>query len=125
MAVQSSTIRPKKKKEKKKILVSGNAGDEKNLPPGVRKFIFFNRFSGNILFSSLLSFAFFFALFFYVFCLFVCFSKLKKYILIHTRLCGRVSEKKVFTRSDSRNKTTFCRPNLNKFNCIKILTNND
>ena len=123
MVAQSSKIRPKKKK--KKILVSGNAGDEKNLHAGGRKFIFFNRFSGNILFSSLLSFAFNVFLFFYVFCLFVCFSKLKKYILIHTRLCGRVSEKKVFTRSVSGNKTTFCQPNLNKFNCIKILTNND
>ena len=50
----------KKKKKKKKIcLVSGNAGDEKNFHPGGRKFLFFGRFSGDILFSFLGSFAFF------------------------------------------------------------------
>ena len=46
-------VRPKKK------LVSGNAGDEKNPHPGSYKFIFLNQFSGDILFSSLVSFAFF------------------------------------------------------------------
>ena len=52
---------------------------------------FFNRFSGDILFYALVSFAFFVFLFF---CLFVYFLKLKMYILINIRLCGRVSDKK-------------------------------
>ena len=54
-------LRPKKIE---KALVSGNAGDVKNLPPGGRKFIFFYRFSGDILFSSLVSFVFFYYCFF-------------------------------------------------------------
>ena len=40
------------------------------------------------------------------FCLlFIIFFKLKIYILIYIRLCGRVRDKKVFTRPISRNKT--------------------
>ena len=35
---EAALLTPKKKK--KKTLVSGNAGDEKNLHPGSRKFIF-------------------------------------------------------------------------------------
>ena len=66
MSCLSFPLRPKKK-----ALVSGNAGDEKNLHPGVRRFIFFNRFSGDILFSSLVS-LFSFILVFFV-CLFVVF----------------------------------------------------
>ena len=58
---------------------------------------------------SLVFFSFFF-FFCIVFCLFVCFLKLKIYILIHIRLGGRVSDKKNFTRSISRNKTTFFWP---------------
>ena len=54
---------------KKKTLVSGNAGDKKNLHPGGRNF--FSPFSGGSLFSSLASFVYFsfFFLFFdsYVF----------------------------------------------------------
>ena len=76
--------------EPKKI-VSGNAGDEKNLHPGGRKFIFFNWFSGDTVFSFLVSFAFYVFLFF---CLFLCFLKLTIYILIHIWLCGWVSDKK-------------------------------
>ena len=57
--------------------------------------LFFNQFSGDILSSSLVSFAFFDS---YVFLLFVCcFLKLKMYILKHMRLCGRVSDEKIFT----------------------------
>ena len=75
---------------KKNTLVFGNAGDEKNLHPD--QIYFFSQFSGDILFSSLVSFTFFvfcffffllvclfFAffllvcLFFTFFCLFVCF----------------------------------------------------
>ena len=89
---------------KKSTLFSGNAGEEKNLHLGSRKFIFHNRFSWDILFSSLISFAFFVFLFFG---LFVCFLKLKTCILIHIRLCGRVSDEKNFTRPSSGNKTTF------------------
>ena len=40
-------------------LVSGNAGDKKNLHSGDRNFICFNQFSGDVIFSSLVSFAFF------------------------------------------------------------------
>ena len=86
---------------KKNILVSGNAGDKKNLHPGGRNF-FLTRFSGYIIFSSLVSFAFFVFLFFCC-CLFVCFLKLKICIQIHIRLCGRV----IFTRQISGSKTTF------------------
>ena len=99
---------------KKNTLVSGNADDEKNLHPD--QIYFFSQFSGDILFSSLVSFTFFvfcfffFAcllvfcffllvcLFFAFFCLFVCFLKLKIYILIHIPLCGRVSDHKIFTQ---------------------------
>ena len=67
--------------------------------------LFFYRFSGDILFSFLISFAFLFLFF----CLFLClfFLKIKVYIPIHIRQCGRVSDKKIFTRPISRNKTTF------------------
>ena len=100
MSCLSFPLRPKKK-----ALVSGNAGDEKNLHPGVRRFIFFNRFSGDILFSSLVSLFSFILVFF---CLFICcFLKLKIYIPIHVRLSGRVNDKNLFTRSISGNKTTF------------------
>ena len=116
---RSNEIRPKKKN----TLVSGNSGDEKNLHPRGRNF--FYPFSGDILFSSLAFFAFFVFLFAFLaclysclffllvcilvcfFCLFVCFLKLKIYILIHIRLCGRVSDKKIFIRLISGNKTTF------------------
>ena len=54
-------LRPKKIE---KALVSGNAGNVKNLPPGGHKFIFFYRFSGDIVFSSLVSFVFFYYCFF-------------------------------------------------------------
>ena len=86
----------RKFKDRPKKFVSGNAGDEKNLHPGCRKFIFLNRFSGNILFSSLVSFVFlyswvcfvlyswvcfvfvFFCLFFFVFFWLVClFNEIK------------------------------------------------
>ena len=65
--------------------------------------LFFNQFSGDIFFSSLVSFTFLYSWF-------LCFLKLKIYILIHIRLCGRVSDKKKFTQSISGNKTTFFWP---------------
>ena len=57
---------------KKNSLVYRNAGDEKCLHPGSHKLIFLNQFSGDILFSSLASFAFFVFLFsfFLLVCLF-------------------------------------------------------
>ena len=60
------------------------------------------RFSTDIFFSSLVSFA-------YISCYICCilFLKLKICSLIHIRLCGRVSDKKIFTRPISANKTTF------------------
>ena len=55
----------------------------------------------------LVSFTFCFSL-----CVFFC-LKQKIYILIHTRLCGRVSDEKIFTRSISGNKATFfCWPKI-------------
>ena len=44
--------------------VSRNASDEKNLHRGGRKFIYFNRFSGDIFFSSIVPFAFLYSYFF-------------------------------------------------------------
>ena len=79
-------------RSKKTTLVSGNANDEKNLHPDGPKFIFFNRYPRYILFSFLVSFAFFCILIVFFFCLFVYFLKLKIYILIHILLCGRVSD---------------------------------
>ena len=55
------------KKKKKNTLVSGNAGDEKNLQPGGCDIVF-NRFSGGNIFFSLLSFDFFYSC---VLCLFI------------------------------------------------------
>ena len=60
------------------------------------------RFSTDIFFYSLVSFA-------YISCYISCilFLKLKICILIHIRLCGQVSDKKIFTGPISANKTTF------------------
>ena len=51
--------------------------------------LFFKRFSGDIIFSSLVSFAFFVFLFLFC-CLCFCFLKLKIYIMIQMRRCGRL-----------------------------------
>ena len=42
--LQNELLESKNNAKNKKILVSGNAGDEKNLHPGGRKF-FFNQFN--------------------------------------------------------------------------------
>ena len=78
---------------KKNTLVSGNAGDEKNLHPDQIYFFksIFRRYS--LFFFGF--FCFFCLLFFF---LLVCFLKLKIYILIHILLCGRVSDNKISTR---------------------------
>ena len=65
-------------------------------------------FSTDIPFSSLGSFAF--CLLFFCFFFFVFFWKIRiyfEYILIHIRLWGLVSDKNIFTRPISGNKTTF------------------
>ena len=65
----------------------------------------FRRYS--LFFFSFFCFFVFLLLLLLFFCLFVCFLKLKIYILIQIRLYGRVSDKKIFTRSISGNKTNF------------------
>ena len=103
-----SFVMDNKAKKRKKYSCFQKCSWEKNLHLGSHKFIFLNRFSGDILFSSLVSFAFFvFFSFFFFFCLFACFLKLKMYVLIHIQLCGQVSDKKFFTWLISGNKTTF------------------
>ena len=49
------------KAKENNTLVSGNTGDKKNLHPDGRIYLFFTQFSGDILFSSLVSFAFFYS----------------------------------------------------------------
>ena len=103
-----SFVMDNKAKKRKKYSCFQKCSWEKNLHLGSHKFIFLNRFSGDILFSSLVSFAFFvFFSFFFFFCLFACFLKLKMYVVIHIQLCGQVSDKKFFTWLISGNKTTF------------------
>ena len=102
-----SFVMDNKAKKRKKYSCFQKCSWEKNLHLGSHKFIFLNRFSGDILFSSLVSFAFFVFSFFFFFCLFACFLKLKMYVLIHIQLCGQVSDKKFFTWLISGNKTTF------------------
>ena len=95
-------------KNPQKNLVSGNAGYKDNLYVGCGKFIFFNQFSGDIFFSSLVSFVFFVFLLL-LFFLLVWILKLTICILMHIRLCGWVSDRKFFHPIDFRNqnKTTF------------------
>ena len=74
---------------------------------GAAKFYFFNQFSRDILFSSLvslfLSFDFVFACFFF---------EIKIYILIYIQLCRQVSDKKITIRLIFGKKTTFLTLNL-------------
>ena len=67
--------------------------------------------SNNNIFFRLFFFGFFrFSIYFwslFVYEIFFCLEQ-KIYILIHIRLCARVSDEKIFTRPISRNKTTFC-----------------
>ena len=73
----------------KNTLASGNAGDEKNLHPSGRKFIFL------IDFPEIFSFLLLFFLILVFVCFLVwCFLKLRMYILIHIRLCGQMNDKK-------------------------------
>ena len=84
-----------------KKLVSGNAGDEKNLHPGRSKFIFLIDFP-EIFFFSLVSFAFLIL----VFSSLMFFEIKNVYSNTHSTIRA-VSYKKFFTRPISRNKTTF------------------
>ena len=80
----------------------------KIFPRATTNLFFFNPFSGDIIFSSLVSFVFLhFCFFVFCFCLYVSFLKLKVCILIHIQLYGRVSDKNFFTLPISGNKTTF------------------
>ena len=92
-------------------IYSGNAGDEKNLHPGGRKFIFLTDFP-EILPLLLLFFLVFFGLFAR------CFLKLKMNILIHIRHCGRIKSCKKFT--DFRKQDYFFWLNKYLSNCILL-----
>ena len=75
-------------------LVSGNAGDKKNLHSSGRNFFFF--FFWSIFQRYSLFFISFFCFFWFLFfLLFICFFlNTKMYIVIHIRLCRRVRDKK-------------------------------
>ena len=92
----------KKKIKKNNTLLSGNAGDEKNLNSGGRNFFSFDRCSRDILFSSLASFAFFDSCFFFCCCLFFAFWTYK-YIFWYKFLFA--GGRAIFTRSISEKKT--------------------
>ena len=75
--------------QKKEYSYFRKCGWPKKSSPGRPQIYFFNRFSGDILFSS------FYILVFFCFVFFAClffFLKLRIYILIHIRLCRRVSD---------------------------------
>ena len=65
----------------------------------------YNQFSEDILFSSLVSFAFFYSCFLLLFV--CCFLKLQMYILIHIGLSVRVSDKENFYPADFRKQDFF------------------
>ena len=93
------------KKKKKKNLLFPEMRVTRKIYTQAAANLFFYRYSGDILFSFLIFFAFFIL----VFCLFIClfFLKIKMYIPIHIWQYGRVSDKKIFTRPISGNNTTF------------------
>ena len=96
-------IRSKKRNQKHSCF--RKCGWREKSSPGQPQIYFFNQFSRYILFSSLVSFAFFDSCFS---CWFLCcFLKLKMYILVQIRLCGWLSDKTTFTWPISGNKTTF------------------
>ena len=58
--------------------------------------LFFNRFSGDILFFSIVSFAFLYSCFFLCFlCLFIYLFEIRNIYLIYIWSCGRVSDKNI------------------------------
>ena len=98
--------------DRKKLFILGQkkcsffrkCGWREKISPWRLQIYFFNRFSRDTLFPHLVSLAFLYSCFY--FCSFVCFLKLKICILMHIRLWGRVSDKKIFTRPICRNKIT-------------------
>ena len=72
---------------------------------GQKKQTLVSRNAGDILFSSLVSFAF--LMFLVFFGLLVCFLKLKIYILINIQLCGRVSDKIFFYQANFQKQDYF------------------
>ena len=72
--------------------------------PGMPQNYFFYRFSRDILFSSLVCFAFLYSFFV---CLFLCFFRWNIYILVHIELHERMSYKKISTWLIFKNKTPF------------------
>ena len=67
-------------------------------------------------FFGLFSFSLFLSTFFCFLFVCVCVLKQKVYILIHIRLCGRVSDKANFTQPISANKATFFWPKKKEHN---------
>ena len=90
---------------KKNVLISGNGGDEKNLQLGGSKLFF------KSIFREIFSFLLY---------LFVCFLEIKNIYSEHIRLCGRVSDKTIFTRPISGNHTTFFGLNTVPFKFSRI-----
>ena len=98
-------LRPKK--TKKNSCFRKCRWREKSSPGRPQIFFFLSIFRRYSL-SFFSFFCFLLLLFFLFVCLFICcFLKSKMYILIHIRLSGRVSHKKIFTRPISGNKTIF------------------
>ena len=108
----------------KKISCFQKCGWLEKSSPGRVQICFFNRFSGDSLFSSLVSFAFFAFLFFLACLLF--FMKLKIYIVINIWLCRRVSDKTNFPLADFRKLDYFFWPHVKflKNFCIYCLKRN-
>ena len=95
----------KAKKNKKYSCLRKCGWREKSSPGRPQIYFFkliFRRYSV-FFFSSFCFFGFLFFLLLFVYCFF----KLKMYNLIHIRLSGRVSDKKIVTRLISGNKITF------------------
>ena len=95
-----------KAKKKKKYSCLRKCGWREKSSPGRPQIYFFKlifRRYSVFFFSSFCFFGFLFFLLLFVYCFF----KLKMYNLIHIRLSGRVSDKKIVTRLISGNKITF------------------
>ena len=93
---------PLGKKKKRNNSCFGKCVWPEKSSPGRPQIFFFNRFSEDILFS----FFSFFCSFWFLFCLFVSCSLKLRNVLIHIRLSRWVSDKNIFTRPISKNKTT-------------------
>ena len=92
------------KAEKTKNSCFRKCGWREKSSPGMPQNYFFYRFFRDILFSSLVYFAFLFSFFV---CLFLCFFRWNIYILVHIELHERMSYKKISTWQIFKNKTPF------------------